>query len=319
MRAGAATVAFSMKRLLMLIVLVTRCLASSAQLASAAPTTRRPLPAVQHVVIISVDGLRPDCLLLADTPVLHGLMRNGAYTMWARTTAEAITLPAHTSMLTGVTSRKHGIEWNRDLPFGTPVYPKVPTIFEMAAQAGYQTALVAGKAKFDTLEKPGTVTFSAILGGAKGTDANVAAAATNIIEQHKPDLLFIHFPGVDNVGHDKGWGSPEQIAAIASLDGHIGTVLAALERTGRRQNTVVIISSDHGGAALTHGPDDARSRHIPWIAAGPGVRPDFDLTRVEKLQVDTEDTCATVCWLLGLAQPEYFDGKALTDAFEPAK
>jgi predicted AlkP superfamily pyrophosphatase or phosphodiesterase len=283
------------------------------------PVTKpqRPLPAVQHVVIISVDGLRPDCLLLADAPVLHDLIKHGAYTMWARTSAEAITLPAHTSMLTGVTTRKHCIEWNRDLPLGEPVYPKVPTVFEMATQAGYQTAMVAGKAKFDTLNKPGTVTFATILGGAKGTDANVAAEAVKIIEQHKPDLLFIHFPGVDTAGHAKGWGSPEQLAAITALDGHIGAVLAALERTGLRENTVVIISADHGGAGLSHGPDDARSRHIPWIATGPGVRRGFDLTRVEKLQVNTEDTCATVCWLLGLALPAYFDGKALREAFEP--
>jgi predicted AlkP superfamily pyrophosphatase or phosphodiesterase len=176
--------------------------------------------------------------------------------------------------------------------------------------------MVAGKAKFDTLNKPGTVTFATILGGAKGTDANVAAEAVKIIEQHKPDLLFIHFPGVDTVGHAKGWGSPEQLAAIAALDGHLGAVLAALERTGLRENTVVIISADHGGAGLSHGPDDARSRHIPWIATGPGVRRGFDLTRKEKLQVNTEDTCATACWLLGLALPAYFDGKALREAFE---
>lgn len=306
-----------MKRLLVFMVLVTRCLAASAQLSSPAATPSRPLPAVQHVVIISVDGLRPDCLLLADAPVLRNLIKHGAYTMWARTSAEASTLPAHTSMLTGVTTRKHGIEWNRDLPLGEPVYPKVPTVFEMATQAGYQTAMVAGKTKFDTLNKPGTVTFATILGGAKGTDADVAAAAVNVIEQHKPDLLFIHFPGVDTVGHAKGWGSLEQLAAITALDGHIGAVLAALERTGLRENTVVIISADHGGAGLTHGPDDARSRHIPWIATGPGVRRGFDLTRVEKLQVSTEDTCATVCWLLGLALPTYFDGKVLREAFEP--
>ncbi|HUJ42704.1 MAG TPA: ectonucleotide pyrophosphatase/phosphodiesterase [Opitutaceae bacterium] len=290
---------------------------TEAALAAAPPV--RPLPAVQRVLIISVDGLRPDCLLLADAPVLHGLIKNGAYTMWARTVAEAITLPAHTSMLTGVTSRKHGVEWNRDLPLFTPVYPQVPTIFEMAARAGYRTALVAGKAKFDTLNKPGTVTYATILSGDRGTDAGVAAAAVAVIEQHQPDLLFIHFPGVDTVGHAKGWGSPEQLAAVAALDGHIQDVLAALERAGCRAHTVVIVTADHGGAALTHGPDDPRSRHIPWIAAGPGVRPGFDLTRVKGLQVNTEDTCATACWLLGLPPPDYFDGRALTEAFESGR
>jgi predicted AlkP superfamily pyrophosphatase or phosphodiesterase len=308
-----------MNRYLGLLGLLAAGLAARAEGVPPATRPARPLPAVQRVVIISVDGLRPDCLLLADAPVLHGLIKNGAYTMWARTESEAITLPAHTSMLTGVTSRKHGIEWNRDLPLFSPVFPKVPTLFEMAARAGYRTALVAGKAKFDTLNKPGTVTYATILSGARGTDKEVAAAAVEMIAQHQPDLMFIHFPGVDAVGHDKGWGSPEQLAAVAALDGHIQTVLGALESARIRAGTVVIITADHGGAALTHGPDDARSRHIPWIAAGPGVRPGFDLTRVKNLQVNTEDTCATVCWLLGLPQPDYFDGRPLTEAFESGR
>ena len=315
MGAQLVSVSLFMKRCLTGFWLLAGTLAAGAEVVPPA----RPFSAVQRVVIISVDGLRPDCLLLADAPVLHGLIKGGAYTMWARTESEAITLPAHTSMLTGVTSRKHGIEWNRDLALLAPVYPKVPTLFEMAAHAGYRTALIAGKAKFDTLNKPGTVTYASILSGARGTDAAVAAAAVDVIERHQPDLLFIHFPSVDAVGHDKGWGSPEQLAAVTALDGHIQSVLAALERAGCRANTVVIVSADHGGAALTHGPDDPRSRHIPWIAAGPRVRPGFDLTRVKGLQVDTEDTCATACWLLGLPQPGYFDGRPVTEAFELEK
>jgi len=306
-----------MKRFLASALLVGFPLIAWPQLAGPVAKPRRPLPAVQQVVIISVDGLRPDLLLLAEAPVLHGLIAQGAYTMWARTVAAAVTLPAHASMLTGVTPGKHGIEWNRDLALGAPIYPQVPTIFELATRAGYRTALVAGKAKFDTLNKPGTVAFATILGGDRGTDANVAAEAVTVIEQHQPDLLFIHFPGVDAAGHAKGWGSPEQLAAIGAVDGHIGAVLAALERAGLRGSTVVIVTADHGGAGLGHGPDDPRSRHIPWIVAGPGVRRGFDLTRIERLQVITEDTAATAGWLLGLDRPDYFDGQPLAAAFAP--
>ena len=60
----------------------------------------RPIPAVEHVVVIGIDGLRPDRLLLADAPVLRGLMKTGAYSMWMRTTALAVTLPSFTSMMT---------------------------------------------------------------------------------------------------------------------------------------------------------------------------------------------------------------------------
>lgn len=281
----------------------------------------RPLPAVEHVLIISVDGLRSDRALLADMPVLRSLLKRGAYTFWARTTPSAITLPSHTSMLTGVTTKKHGVEWNRDLPFSQEVYPNVPTVFEMATGAGYTTALIAGKSKFSALNKPGTVTYGVVpkAGIPKGerlTNAEVTEEAAKIIEAHKPGLIFVHYPDVDGVGHARGWGSPEQLAMIESTDAELGKLFEALKRAQMMENTMVILSSDHGGAGLGHGPDDARSRHIPWIIAGPGVRRGYDLTQLDKLEVNTEDTAVTACWLLGLRIQPYFDGKPVLAVFE---
>ena len=69
--------------------------------------TTRPVPGIDHVLIISVDGLRPDVLLRADTPNMHTLFHNGSFTFWARTTAQSITLPSHVSMLTGVVPEKN--------------------------------------------------------------------------------------------------------------------------------------------------------------------------------------------------------------------
>jgi arylsulfatase A-like enzyme len=289
-----------------------------AQFGVAIAPPQRPIPAVEHVMIVSIDGLRPDRALLADMPTLRGMLREGAYTFWARTTAVAITLPSHTSMLTAVTPMKHGIEWNRDLPLSAPVYPNVPTLFEMAKKAGYTSALVAGKSKFTALNKPGTVDWVSITEGenTKSTDADVGAAAVKLIEQHRPHVIFVHFPEVDSTGHAHGWGSREQFRAIESVDRELARLFAALERAGLRQSTVVIVSADHGGAGLTHGPDDARSRHIPWIAAGPGVVKNLDLTQHRTLEVNTEDTGATACWLLGLPLAPYFDGKPVLAAFE---
>jgi arylsulfatase A-like enzyme len=219
-------------------------------------------------------------------------------------------------MLTGVIPRKHGIEWNRDLPLSAPVYPLVPTVMEMATKAGYVTAMIAGKSKFSTLNKPGTITQVRIPPeGASSNGVVVAAAAVDVLEKFKPGLTFIHFADVDAAGHAKGWGSPEQLEQIERTDVHLAEIFAALDRAGLRESTVVILSADHGGAGRTHGADDPRSRHIPWIAVGPGVRAGFDLTQMAALEVNTEDTCATACWLLGLAQQPYFDGKPVLAAF----
>ncbi|MBS0630471.1 MAG: alkaline phosphatase family protein [Verrucomicrobia bacterium] len=281
---------------------------------------QRPIPAVEHVLIISVDGMRPDCALRADMPVLRGLMREGAYTFWAKTTAVSVTLPSHTSMLTGVTPAKHGIVWNKELPFREPVYPAMPTILELATQAGYDTAMIAGKTKLALLNKPGTISHVFLPAPKQEvTDALVADDAIRIIAAYQPALTFVHFPGPDATGHAKGWGSPEQIATLEGIDRQLARLRAALDQAGILGSTVIIVSADHGGAGLTHGADDVRSRHIPWIISGPGLRKNYDLTRDAALEVRTEDTCATACYLLGLPLKEYFDGKPVYAAFAPAK
>ena len=277
----------------------------------------RPIPAIERVCVISIDGLRPDRALIADMPNLRALLKTGTYTFWARTTPNAITLPSHVSMLTGVSPRKHGVEWNRDLPLSEPVYPLVRTIFELATEAGYSTAVVAGKSKFSIFNKPGALTYVDIAKSPTSTNADVLAAAVRIVEEHKPQLLFVHFPEVDNFGHAKGWGSREQLAAIERTDTQLGELFAAMERAGVRKSTFIIITADHGGAGLSHGPEDPRSRYIPWIASGPGVKPQFDLTQIGNLEVNTEDTAATACYVLGLRIPPYFDGKPVLAAFDP--
>jgi hypothetical protein len=83
-----------------------------------------------------------------------------------------------------------------------------------------------------------------------------------------------------------------------------------------RAHTAIILSADHGGAGRTHGADDARSRHIPWILSGPGIRKNFDLTALPELEVNTYDTFATACYLLNIPVKTKIDGKPIVEAIE---
>jgi arylsulfatase A-like enzyme len=265
---------------------------------------RKPVAAVQRAIIISADGMRPDVMLRARTPNIRRLMEAGTFTMWARTVPQAITLPSHTSMLTGVTPARHRVLWNDDI--GEKAYPKVPTVFEVAKQAGLTTAMVTGKSKFAALARPGSLDWAEVK---TATDEEVGTRAAQVLREHKPGLLVVHFPGADGAGHSKGWGSPEQVTAIETIDRMIGVLLDALEEQSLAESTVIIFSADHGGAGRSHGPNDPRSRHIPWICVGPGLRKGYDLTRDPNLIVNTEDTFATACWFLGLRPAGPLDGK----------
>jgi len=271
----------------------------------------------RRVLVISVDGLRPDLALLADCPNLRGLMRRGAYTMWAQTTDWGITLPSHTSMLTGRRIANHGVTWNgNDVPAGIEYqHPQCPTLFQLAKEAGYSTAIVAGKLKFRTLARPGTVDWLSLPEDSSRDDEVTADAAVALIGEYAPRVMLLHLARVDSAGHREGWGSPEQLAAVETADACIGRVLAALEQRGVLDETLIIVSADHGGFGKSHHGGDPRGLHIPWIAAGPGVRAGYDLTRERDLVVKTEDTFATACVFLGIELPKC-EGVAVAAAFE---
>lgn len=295
----------------LLFALILTCSAGPAPAQSTRPSTR---PANgHHVLIVSIDGLRPDVALRADMPNLRALMRRGAYTFWAYTTPAAVTLPSHTSMLTGVTIERHTITWNDERAVGKPVYPAVPTIFEVAHENGLTTGFAAGKTKFHVFDKPGALDWKWIADQKVVTDPKVADHAAEIIRDHRPDVMFVHLPAVDTAGHSKGWGSPDQVAAVELADRSLGRVLKAVDDAGLTADTDVIVSSDHGGSGIAHGPDDDRSAHIPWIVAGPGVRKNYDLTLDRGLKVYTYDTFATALALAGVKPPDGIDGKVVVE------
>ena len=319
-----------MLRLLPLIVIACFSPACLAQVLQ--PQGRRgPIPDIERVLIISVDGLRPDVLMRADTPNMHRLIEHGAFTFWARTTAQGITLPSHVSMLTGVTPEAHAILWNAELRFKEPVYPDVPTLFELAKQAHLTTGMSVGKNKFLVLDKPGALDWKFLvppLTAAQqlpnqhpidGVDEQVADHAADIVREHSPHVMFVHLPNVDAWGHYAGWGSDAQMKAVAEADRCVGLVLRAEADAKLVDSTLVILTSDHGGAGRTHGPEDARSRSIPWIVSGPHVRENFDLTLLAKNNdVQTFDTFSTACGVLGLHWPvtDPVVGKFIVEAFD---
>lgn len=300
-----------MRKALFATLIATIALLSSSFVS--AQTTR---PTVGRMMIVSIDGCRPDLLLRADTPVIHALLPESTFTFWARTTPQAVTLPSHASMLTGVVPRKHEVEWDKDLPFSQPVYPSVPMLFEVAHRAGLSTGMAAGKSKFVVFNKPGTLDCCWLPTEPKVKDASVVDHAVEMIRSNRPEVLFVHLAGVDTAGHKYGWASHEQLAAIHEADAQIGRLLKTLEETGLRASTAVLITADHGGGGLMHGGDDPRSRYIPWILTGPGVRKDLDLTTYGKTVVDTEDTFCTACYLLGLPIDPQVDGKPILEALE---
>ena len=276
--------------------------ASCAQNAPAAPRS-------QHIFIVSFDGGKPAVMQKSAMPTTFDMAKTGAASWKAQTVLPSITLVSHTSMLTGVQPAKHKILWNSWIPSNGLV--RVPTVFGLARNNGYTTALFAGKEKFRHLNLPGSLDEFQI--PAYNAQIVADAAAKYIIEK-KPNLCFVHFADSDGAGHEFGWGTPEQIKAFADEDMALKTLRDAVEKAGIAKDSTFILSADHGGHDKTHGSDSPEDMTIPWIAWGAGVK-----TGAITAPISTCDTAATALWLLDVPVPDDWDGKPVMSAFVEQK
>jgi len=252
-----------------------------------------PIPEQIHVVIISVDGLRPDIITDEIMPRHVALMKQGVTARLASTIDLSDTLPSHAAMLSGRGVAAHGLSWNSFKE--NRGYIKIPTVFSAARAQGLSTAMIVGKQKLRHIAGPGNVDYferpSYLCHG-------VARRAGEYLREHMPDLLFVHFSDPDEYGHSHGWMSKEYVTAARNSDACLGTVLDAIDASPVAASTLVIVTADHGGTAHHHSNGrQAVNSHIPWIARGPGIQPG---TTIDE-PVVTFDTAATALAALGLA------------------
>lgn len=261
---------------------------------------------VKTVVVISVDGLGAKLLAMSKAPTLTGL---GERAPAAETVVPTQTIPAHVSMLSGLTPERHGMYENEHE--GNLKRLEAPTIFDLAHAKGLRTAAVFGKEKLEYVFDDGSIdeiymTKWPLLGDwVSRTETYVYEAASRLLKKKPaPNLVFIHFSLVDSVGHMLKWESAMQRWSVEKVDAAIGRLLGILEKDYEPGSYALIVTADHGGHGGSHGEisadgrlvDRDRDQLIPWIVHGAKLRKDVGVVRVY-------DTAPTVAALLGLDVP----------------
>ena len=293
----------------LLFVLLIGCGAGAQTEPSPAdPSTNSPQG--KHIIVISVDGLRPDAIEKAKAPVMQSMIKSGTWCPVAQTIRPSVTLPSHTSMVTGLTYREHGVTWN--------VYRKglikKATMFSVAKDAGLSCAAYFAKSKLRFLTPPAHV--DRIIGPPAPRKKGKEWPALDIAKQFLKDwettqynLTFIHFKEPDSAGHGRGWMSKTYLKAVSKVDKAIGIIVQGLKDAGSYEQTVIIITADHGGVRRGHGGNHPKSQTIPWLCAGAGIPVGL---RIER-EIRTYDTAPTALKLLGLDPPKDIAGKAVEE------
>ncbi|MET0556044.1 MAG: sulfatase-like hydrolase/transferase [Vicinamibacteria bacterium] len=308
-------------------------------LAGACARAPQPAPArtARHLVIVTVDTLRADRLgcygsTTVATPRLDRIASEGALAPDASAHVP-LTRPSHVSLFTGLLPAVHGIRDN----VSPALDAAVPTLAETLRAAGFRTAAFVSSivlSRQSGLQRGFDVYSDAFDAGAD--DARFlntiqkrgdgpAAEAVAWIEKEAPSgaRLFAWLHLYDP--HDP-YEPPEPYASryadrpydgeVAYADELVGRLDDALARAGLRDDTLLVVTSDHGEGLGEHGEEVhgyfvyETTLRVPLILRGPGVAAG---TRVPGT-AHTIDVLPTVHTVLGLAPPARTDGRDLAPA-----
>lgn len=272
----------------------------------------------QHVIVFGIDGLSVDGVNRANTPRLHQMMRESAWTLEARGVMPTLSSPNWASMMDGAGPEQHGITSNGYFKPMVEVQPvcrdedgMFPTIFHVLRAERPQANLAVfhdwpGFANLVEKSAPD------VLRHEHGPQKTVEAAM-DYWREKRPELLFLQIDNVDHAGHASGWSSREYFREVEEDDRLLGTLLDMLRDDPERDSTFVLVTSDHGGKGRNHGKNSLEEIQIPWILRGPDVAAGRLAAAVY-----TFDTAATIAWILGVAPDACWIGRPVMAAFQPA-
>lgn len=267
---------------------------------------------VRRVVLVVLDGLRPDAIQRFRLQRVASLVRRGASTLRAQTVSPSITPCAMATLLTGAAPERHGMQSERfHIPRSRgPVHP----VAKELAKQSMPTSFFMPRVPFLMRGIASRISSALGLGEFRdhGRDASevLAAAQKNLATQRR-GLIMLHWLDADRAGHEFGWMSPEYGAAAARMDDALGRLEESIDLSD--PGTLLIALADHGGGGAT--PKHHDSAHpldttIPITLVGGAIVP-CELG----VGVRLTDVPATILWALGLSRPESYAGQPLLQAF----
>ncbi len=252
--------------------------------AGAQSPTVGPEPAPEaRVLAISVDGLNPSAIRrlgAAGAPTFYRLLTEGAGNLNARTEYEQnVTLPNHTSMLTGrrIAARYggHGVTWDDDRPRLTvqrAAGHDVASVFSVVQAAGGEAALFSTKEKFTLYQRSWPEGITRFV--ADDDQRRLVRVARRDLLTADRDFTFLHVSLPDRAGHAYGGMSRQYLAAVRTTDRQLGTILAALDRSpDAAAGLTIVLTGDHGfmPGRRTHSPRVITNVRVPFLTWGAGV------------------------------------------------
>ncbi|MEM6702282.1 MAG: ectonucleotide pyrophosphatase/phosphodiesterase [Acidobacteriota bacterium] len=219
----------------------------------------------ETVILVSLDGFRWDYPELHDAPTIRALAGRGVRAEGLVPVFPTKTFPNHYSIVTGLYTESHGIVGNNMWD------PEWKARFSLGQREEVENARWwEGEPIWVTAERQGVTAATyfwpgseAPIGGVRPTywkkfdDAvpgndriDEVLAWLDLEGDERPHLVTLYFSDVDSAGHRYGPEAPETGEAVKRVDGYLARLVRGLEARGLLDETHLILTSDHGMAAM---------------------------------------------------------------------
>ena len=216
----------------------------------------------EKVILISIDGMRPDGFLNCGNPYIHELMKRSYHCLSSKTVFPSVTLPCHMSLFHSTDPMRHGVTTN----LYTPMVRPINGLFEQLNNAGKVCAFYYGWEPLRDVARPISCKFTEYINAytEDSSDTSLTDSALARIEKSKPDFVFLYMVETDEKGgHDCGWMSEGYLKVLSRA---IDNVKRVVEACG--DEYTIIITADHGGHDRTHGTELPEDMTIPNFYIG---------------------------------------------------
>jgi hypothetical protein len=201
---------------------------------------------VRRVVLVVLDGLRPDAIPRFGLTNIGALARSGASTMLGRTVTPSVTACAMASLLTGATPERHGLQSEK---FHIPrARGRIDHLPRLLAARGLPTAafLRTMPMLFNAIAHRIAAHVGVEHSRFRGEDClAILHQAKPTLAAQREGLILMHWPDADKVGHAEGWMSDGYASAARRLDAAVGELARCIDL--RDPGTLLIALADHGG------------------------------------------------------------------------
>ena len=252
------------------------------------------------VILISIDGMRPDGLKQCGNPYVQELEKRCIYTYAGMSVNPSVTFPCHFSMTHSVAPERHGILTNTYVPQVRPV----DGIFEKIKNCGGVSAMFYGWEPLRDIALPGTLKFSTYINAymKESSDTALTDEALRVIDENKPDFAFLYMVETDEKGgHDNGWMTEEYLRRISIAIDNVKRVIDAFG-----EEYTVIIMADHGGHDRSHGSTLPEDMTIPFFFYGKDFSEGKEIEGASLL-----DIAPTIASVLGIEPEKEWEGHSI--------